>query len=73
VAVDATVTLWRLPGPASSGMSGVDCVVEQLGEDFFELCLRSGDRLLLCEPFEDAAALLRRAEQLRVERAGVVV
>jgi hypothetical protein len=29
--------------------------------------------LLLCEPFDDAASLLRRAEQLRVERAGVIV
>jgi hypothetical protein len=46
--------------------------MEQLGEGFFELCLRSGDRLLLCEPFEDTGALLRRAEHLRVERAGVI-
>jgi len=71
--MEASVTLWRLLGDARGGASDVDCLMEQLGEGFFELCLRSGDRLLLCEPFEDAAALLRRAEQLRVERAGVIV
>jgi hypothetical protein len=69
--MDAPITLWRLPGDARGGVG--DCVVEQLGEGFFELCLRSGERRLLCEPFEDLAALLRRAEQLRVERAGVIV
>lgn len=71
--MDVTITLWRLPGDARGGAGGVDCVVEQLGEGFFELCLRSGNRLLLCEPFEDTAALVCRAEQLRVERAGVIV
>jgi len=71
--MDAPITLWRLPGDAREVAGGVDCVVEQLGEGFFELCLRSGERRLLCEPFEDLATLLRRAEQLRVERAGVIV
>jgi hypothetical protein len=68
--MDAEVTLWRLPDESLGG--DVDCVVEQLGEGFFELRLRSGGRLLLCEPFEDAAELLRRAAELRVERAGAV-
>jgi hypothetical protein len=45
--------------------------MEQLGEGFYELRLRSADRVLLCEPFEDAGALLRRADELRAERAGV--
>ena len=71
--MDAPITLWRLPGDTRGGAGDVDCIVEQLGEGFFELCLRSGDCLLLSEPFEDLATLLRRAEQLRVERAGVIV
>lgn len=71
--MDAMITLWRLPGDAREVAGDVDCLVEQIGEGFFELCLRSGDRLLLSEPFEDLTALLRRAEQLRVERAGVIV
>jgi hypothetical protein len=71
--MDAPITLWQLPGDTRGGADDVDCIAEQLGEGFFELCLRSGDRLLLSEPFEDLAALLRRAEQLRLERAGVIV
>jgi hypothetical protein len=70
--MDAPITLWRLPGGAPGGASDIDCVMEQLGEGFFELRLRSGDRLLLCEPFEDTAVLLRRAEQLRAERKGLI-
>jgi hypothetical protein len=69
--MDGSVTLWRHPGPGPSGGSAVDCVMEQLGEGFYELSLRSGGRVLLCEPFEDAGALLRRADELRGERAGV--
>jgi hypothetical protein len=71
--MDASITLWRLPGDAPDGAGQLDCAMEQLGEGVFELSLRSGHRLLLCESFQDAAALLRRAEQLRAERAGVVV
>ena len=71
--MDERVTLWRLPGDARGSAEDVDCTMEQLGEGFFELRLRSGERLLLCEPFEDTGALVRRAEELRVERAGVIV
>jgi hypothetical protein len=71
-AMDAAITLWRCRGDARDGAAALDCAVEQLGESYFELCLRAGAQLLSCEPFEDAAALLRRAEQLRVERAGVI-
>jgi hypothetical protein len=50
--MEAPVTLWRASGDARGG--GLDCTFEQIGESLFELRLRSGGRLLLCEAFEDA-------------------
>ncbi len=68
LAMDESVTLWR--APAGAGKPEVDGTMEQIGEGFFELRLRVGDRLLLRESFEDAATLLLRSAQLRAERAG---
>ncbi len=45
--MDASITLWRLPGDARDGTGDVECAMEQLAEGVFELSLRSGDRLLL--------------------------
>ncbi len=65
--------LWRAKRRVHGASREVCCTAEQLGEGFFELRLRAGDRQLLCEPFEDMDALLRRAEQLRIERTGMIV
>ena len=55
------VVIWRLR--RSPHM--VACVVEQIGEECFELRLYDGKKLLLSESFEEASPLYVRAEQLR--------
>jgi hypothetical protein len=43
----------------------VSCVVEQLGEECFELRVLDGKDLVLSESFEETPPMLARAEQLR--------
>jgi hypothetical protein len=57
----ATVVIWRLRRTPHF----VSCVVEQLGEECFELRVLDGKDLVLSESFEETPPLLARAEQLR--------
>jgi hypothetical protein len=72
-AVDGPVALWRLGETARGGVGEIECTVEHLGEGLFELCVSEGGGRVRTETFTDTAALLRRAEELRKECAGVVV
>jgi hypothetical protein len=71
--VDGPVTLWRRTEAVTRGVAEIECTVEHLGEGLFELCVSEAGRRLSTETFGDTGALLRRAEELRKERAGVVV
>ena len=41
------------------------CTIAQVGEGFFEVCVLSGDRVVLMEGFEETTTLFNRVEQLR--------
>jgi hypothetical protein len=51
--------------PDHGGLHVVQCSMDHLGEEFYELKLSRGHELLRSEPFEDLERLLRRAEELR--------
>lgn len=59
----AAVVIWRLRRTPHF----VSCVVEQLGEEYFELHVLDGKDLVLSESFEETPPLLARAEQLRTQ------
>jgi hypothetical protein len=60
----AAVVIWRLRGTPHF----VSCIVEQLGEECFELRVLDGKDLVLSESFEETPPpLLARAEQLRTQ------
>jgi hypothetical protein len=71
--VDRPVSLWRLREAVAGRADDVECTVEHLGEGLFELCVSEGGRIVRTEAFVDTTALLRRAEELRKEHAGVEV
>jgi hypothetical protein len=71
--VDGPVTLWRLDEAVGGEVGEIECTVEHLGEGVFELCVSEAGRFVRAETFVDTAALLRRAEELRKEHAGVEV
>jgi hypothetical protein len=43
----------------------VSCVVEQVGEECFELRILDGRDVVLAESFEETPPILARAEELR--------
>jgi hypothetical protein len=57
------VVIWRLRRTPHF----VLCVVQQLGEECFELRVHDGKQLVLSESFEETSPLLARAEQLRMQ------
>jgi hypothetical protein len=58
-----SVVLWQV----RQGHTQFRCVMEQLGEDCFELELFRGQKLLVKESFDDPAPLLDLADALRVD------
>lgn len=58
-----SVVLWQV----RQGHTQFRCVMEQLGEDCFELDLFRGQKLLMSEEFDDPAPLLALADALRVD------
>lgn len=64
-----SVVLWDLRGRLAGGRTHARCEMEQLGEDFFELCVWSGGELIAREASRDPEALLERAARLKQELA----
>lgn len=62
-----TLLLWRVRVPVHGSLHVVQCSMDHLGDDFYELRVSCGHEVLRNEPFEDPDNLLRRAEELRVE------
>lgn len=58
-----SLTIWRMP--ASAGGAKLRCVVSMIGEEWFELRLVCGARILLAEAFTRIDRLIDRAEELR--------
>jgi hypothetical protein len=68
-----TLVLWRLRAPVHGVPREVQCTMDHLGENFYELHLRCGREELLNEPFEETGTLLTRARELWTEtKAGTV-
>jgi hypothetical protein len=66
-----SVVLWNLRGRLAGGSrSRARCEMEQLGEDFFELCVWSDGEPIVREASRDPAALLERSARLREQLAG---
>lgn len=61
--ISPSVVLWQ----SQRGHSHVRCVMEQLGEECFELRLFRGHKLLMAESFDDPGPLLALAEALRID------
>jgi hypothetical protein len=60
---DPGVVIWRLRHPPHF----VSCVVEQVGEECFELRVVDGKDLVFSESFDETPPMLTRAEQLRTQ------
>lgn len=62
-----TLLLWRMRAPVRGSLHVVQCSMDHLGNDFYELRVSCGREVLRNESFEDPENLLRRAEELRAE------
>jgi hypothetical protein len=60
-----TFLLWRKQASVGNARHEVRCLIDHIGEDFFELRMQSGHELLLNESFQDTKKLLARAEELQ--------
>ena len=63
--ISPTVVMWRL----RHNHHLLRCVLEQVGEECFELKLYSGKELLADESFVEIDPLLARATELRMQYA----
>ncbi len=63
VEISPAVVIWRL----RHNHHLLRCVMEQVGEECFELKVYSGKEVLADEPFDEVDGLLERASELRVK------
>jgi hypothetical protein len=61
--LSSSVVLWQV----RQGHAQFRCVMEQLGEECFELELFRGQKKLMSESFDDPAPLLALADALRAD------
>jgi len=65
VDLSPSVLIWEGRG----GANRLRCVVEQVGEECFELRLYRGKKVLVDESFEEVRPMLARVDELRAEYA----